>query len=268
LINVNGRNIYLECHGEGSPTVILQSGFGNAGDIWAATEAKPPPVMPGTATFTRVCAYDRPGSTRVLDDKGVPGDEPLPARSNPAPMPRTGSDVVTELHDLLAAASVPGPYVLTGHSLGGLFNLLYARTYPEQVSGLVMVDNTPPPLKRLMTSRQWQELVVDPVRRPVSPIEGYVLEAYDLDRLLQQIDDAAPPPRQTVVMLTAPEIQPGAPGEVVAVFEPLLPKARAEFAASIPGATSKSVPGTSHHIQNQRPDVVIDTIRAVSSADR
>ena len=92
--------------------------------------------------------------------------------------------------------------------------------------------------------------------------------AVALDRLLQQIDDAAPLPRQTVVMLTAPEIQPGAPGEVVAVFEPLLPKARAKFAASIPGATSKSVPGTSHHIQNQRPDVVIDTIRAVSSADR
>ena len=62
-----------------------------------------------------------------------------------------------------------------------------------------------------MTSRQWKELMVDPVRRPASPIEGYVVEAYDLDRLLQQIDDAAPLPRQTVVMLTAPEIQPGAP---------------------------------------------------------
>ena len=59
-------------------------------------------------------------------------------------MPRNPADVVTELHDLLAAADVPGPYVLVGHSLGGALDLLYARTYPDEVSVLVVVDSPLP----------------------------------------------------------------------------------------------------------------------------
>jgi len=57
-----GRTLYLECHGTGSPTVVLLSGFGNAADIWQVASSHPPPVAEGVAGFTRVCAYDRPGS--------------------------------------------------------------------------------------------------------------------------------------------------------------------------------------------------------------
>lgn len=268
LIDVGGRKLYLECRGSGSPTVILQSGFGNAADIWSYTEARPPPVLPGTATFARVCAYDRPGSIRTLDDAGHPAPTPLPSRSDPAPMPRTGADVVTELRDLLATAGVPGPYVLTGHSLGGVFNLLYARTYPDQVAGLVMVDATPPPLKKLLSPQLWKELVQDPLLAPESPIPDYVMEAYNLDLIIEQIDSAAPLPQAPVVLLAATEMQPGAPPALRKALAPLAPKAQAEFAASIPNARLTRVPKTSHYIQLQRPHVVIDTIRSVSAQSR
>jgi hypothetical protein len=63
LVDVGGgHRLYLECRGNGSPTVVLQSGFGNAADIWSLAEADPPAVQAGVATFTRVCSYDRPGS--------------------------------------------------------------------------------------------------------------------------------------------------------------------------------------------------------------
>ena len=59
-------------------------------------------------------------------------------------MPRTATALVTEWHDLLTTAGVPAPYLLVGHSIGGLFTVLYARTYPDEVAGMVLVDSTPP----------------------------------------------------------------------------------------------------------------------------
>ncbi len=70
LVDVGGHQVHLECHGSGSPTVILQSGYPNAGDIWTVAEAHPPPVAEGLAELTRVCSYDRPGSLRSTDDRG------------------------------------------------------------------------------------------------------------------------------------------------------------------------------------------------------
>ena len=174
LVDVGGRQVYLECHGSGSPTVILQSGYGNAGDIWTVAESHPPPVAEGLAASSRVCLYDRPGSVRVTDDRGQQVSEALPGRSQTVSMPRTGAEVVGELHDLLAKAGVPGPYVLVGHSLGGLFNLLYARTHPDQVVGLVMVDATPPALPELMTAPEWDTLW-EAALNPRSPIPGYAV---------------------------------------------------------------------------------------------
>jgi pimeloyl-ACP methyl ester carboxylesterase len=72
---------------------------------------------------TRVCAYDRPGTVAPLKD------DVRPSRSDPVPQPRTAPDAVADLHVLLRAAGIPGPYVLAGHSLGGLFVRLYASTY-------------------------------------------------------------------------------------------------------------------------------------------
>jgi len=110
-------------------------------------------VLPGVAQFTRVCTYDRPGTFATR------GDEDLISRSDAIAQPRHAPDAVEELHTLLQAAEVPGPYVLAGHSLGGFFARLYAATYPDEVVGLVLVDAYSELLEDEMPPDQWQALV-------------------------------------------------------------------------------------------------------------
>src|ERR1700724_2494246 len=123
----DGRKLYLECHGTGAPTVILESGYHDSSQPWSLSDAYPPAVLPGVAGFTRVCAYDRPGTLLYSDPPRISD------RSSPVRMPRTAEDVTSDLHALLKAARVPGPYLLVAHSMGGLFIRLYAQTYPEEV---------------------------------------------------------------------------------------------------------------------------------------
>jgi pimeloyl-ACP methyl ester carboxylesterase len=121
LIDVGGYRLHLSCTGTarlGSPTVILEAGYGNTSLVWSK-------VQPGVASFTRVCSYDRAGY----------------GWSDNGPLPRTAGHMVTELHTLLARAGVAGPSVLVGHSYGGLIMQLYASTYPQQVAGLVLVES-------------------------------------------------------------------------------------------------------------------------------
>ena len=125
--------MYLECRGRGAPTVVLESGGGDGADIWSF---RPPgfegtPVLPAVARYTRVCAYDRPGTTLATG---------RPSRSDPVTLPRSASRIVRDLRALLRAADVHGPYVLVGHSMGGLMSRLYAGTYPRQVAGFVSID--------------------------------------------------------------------------------------------------------------------------------
>jgi pimeloyl-ACP methyl ester carboxylesterase len=151
LVDVDGRKVYVECKGTGSPTVILISGYRNDAEIWTAPPGpKITPVFTAVAGFTRVCTYDRPGT--ILDATHL-------SRSDPVPMPRTADQVVAELHALLTAAKVPGPYVLVAHSLGGLFARLYASTDPSDVAGLVLVDSWPEAMPKLLDPEQWAAYV-------------------------------------------------------------------------------------------------------------
>ena len=128
-----GRRLYLECHGRASPTVVLEAGGGDTSDVWnlRSPGSQQTPVQTAVARYTRVCAYDRPGT---VSPSG------RPSRSDPVPLPRSVAQIVGDLHALLGAAHVPEPYVLVGHSLGGLLSRLYAGTYPAQVAGFVSVD--------------------------------------------------------------------------------------------------------------------------------
>jgi pimeloyl-ACP methyl ester carboxylesterase len=119
--DVGDRELYVECVGQGSPTFILETGEGM--DIAPMNGLRDALGERGTA-----CAYDRA-------NKG---------RSGPAPTPRTGLDVVGDLHALLDAAAIPGPYVLVGHSAGGIFVQLYAKTYPDEVAGVLAMNPVPP----------------------------------------------------------------------------------------------------------------------------
>src|SRR5262245_3211505 len=115
LVNVGGYRLHLYCAGEGSPTVVLEAVSGGLAIDWAW-------VQPEGARTTRVCTYDRAGR----------------GWSEPGPAPRDARQLARELHTLLRNAAVPGPYVLAGHSAGGLFAREYAAQYPDEVVGLVL----------------------------------------------------------------------------------------------------------------------------------
>src|SRR5688500_9896367 len=119
LVDIGGYRLHLWCTGKGSPAVVLASGAGAFSVDWGL-------VQPEVARFARVCSYDRAGS----------------AWSDPGPIPRTMKQEVYELRALLRKARVKAPYVLVGHSYGGLLARLYARQYRREVVGLVLVDST------------------------------------------------------------------------------------------------------------------------------
>ena len=117
MVDVGGYRLHINCTGEGSPTVLIESGWGDSSAAWGW-------VQPEVAKTTRVCTYDRAGM----------------GWSEASPQPRTAREFAKELHTLLEKANEPGPYVLVGHSLGGYTVLVYAHDYPEDVAGLVLVD--------------------------------------------------------------------------------------------------------------------------------
>ncbi|HEU4349303.1 MAG TPA: alpha/beta hydrolase [Actinoplanes sp.] len=121
LYDVGGHRLHLDCHGHGSPTVVLSNGLGEVSASWARITA---PV----AATTRVCAYDRAGQ----------------GWSDEAASPQDGVQSAEDLHTLLAEAGEHGPYVLVGHSTGGTYAMTYAARYPEQVAGLVLLDSSSP----------------------------------------------------------------------------------------------------------------------------
>jgi pimeloyl-ACP methyl ester carboxylesterase len=180
----DGRKMFLECGGSGSPTVILESGYRNDADIWSA-ELEPgmSTVFPQVARFTRVCTYDGPGTFLDADHLG---------RSTAVPMPRAARDLVSDLHALLQTARVPGPYVFAAHSFGGIFARLYASTYPREVAGMVLVDALSEKLKTGLTPEQWKLYVNFGFTKPTPGLEKYKdIETLDVNASLDQMERAA-----------------------------------------------------------------------------
>jgi len=120
LVDIDhGRRLNLYCIGSGSPTIVFDAGLANWSQIWGL-------VQPVVAARTRACAYDRAGL----------------GFSDPATRPGTSANIVDDLHRLLRAASIAPPYVLVGHSYGGMNVRLYADLYRDDVAGLVLVDSS------------------------------------------------------------------------------------------------------------------------------
>lgn len=121
LVDVGGYRLHIHCSGpEGAsgPTVVMDAGIGECSLGWGL-------VQPEIAKFARVCTYDRAGL----------------GWSDPAPTPRTSRQIVSDLHALLTNAGIGPPYVMVGHSFGGLNVRLYASQFPEEVAGMVLVDS-------------------------------------------------------------------------------------------------------------------------------
>lgn len=121
LVEVDGRLMHIHCLGSGSPTVVIDAGNSSFSLEWM-------PLQVQMSQDLRVCTYDRAGY----------------GWSEPGPEPRDGARAAAELHALLQAAGESGPYLLVGHSLGGVHVRMYAAQHPQDVTGLVLVDTAYP----------------------------------------------------------------------------------------------------------------------------
>lgn len=275
LVDIGGgRRLWLECRGHGSPTVILEAGSGDNAEVWDTIALGPDSgeiaVLPGVAAFTRVCAYDRPGTLIDADHQ---------SRSDPVPMPRTAADAVVDLHALIATAGIPGPYVLVGHSLGGIIVRLYAATYPDEIAGLVLVDASHEEqyvrFQAVLTAEQWAALQeqaqpgadVDPAR-----------ERIDFEASFAELREATHPlPPLPLVVLThgvtspmvSPEAQALLPVDVPwDALEAVLQELQDELAALTPDARHVIASRSGHYIQIEQPELVIEAIRQVVAGVR
>ena len=245
-----GRRLYLSCVGTGSPTVVLDAADGESAATWFGVESAVAPI-------TQVCSYDRPG-TQV-------------SASDPAPAPRTGADAVADLHALLAAAGVPGPYVLAGHSDGGLYARLYAHTYPDDVAGLVLVD----PAHEDVLARL--EALVGP--ELWAQFEGAIAQGPNPERMdfeastaeVRAARAAAPlRPMPLIVVSAGQPTDPAAfpPGWPVEADEQLDRDLNDDLAGQVPSGRHVVAEQSGHYVHQTEPEVVVEAIRQVVEAVR
>ena len=121
MVDVGGYSLHINCVGQGSPTVLLDAGLGEMSADWVLVQRE-------VSDTTRVCAYDRAGM----------------GWSEMGPEPRDAKRISSELHALLKGANIEGPYVLVGHSFGGMYMQTQATRYPDEVAGVALVDSSQP----------------------------------------------------------------------------------------------------------------------------
>jgi len=122
MVDVGGYRLHINCIGTGSPTVVIDAGWGDSSAAWSSW------VQPAAASTGRVCTYDRAGM----------------GYSEAGPLPRTAERYAEELHALLTNAGESGPYVLVGHSMGGFTVRVFAHEYPADVAGVVLIESMGP----------------------------------------------------------------------------------------------------------------------------
>lgn len=239
-VDIGGRFVYLNCTGEGSPTVVLEGGISSD---WNQ-------VQPAVSQQTRVCSYDRPDSPQSHSD---PTSE------------RTAQQVVDDLHAALAAAGEEGPFVLVGHSMGGLYVQLFAYQHPEDIAGLVLVDPTPEDfsaeLGNLLRS------LGTPIPENTGPMTAEQVS-------FQQMNDAresGPMPQVPLVLLShgvLPPAEERPAGWPLAEEEALFRQLHQEILGLVPGSRHIVAEKSLHDIHMEEPELVIAAISDVVSAAR
>ncbi|MCW2690215.1 MAG: Alpha/beta hydrolase [Mycobacterium sp.] len=257
--------MYLECSGTGSPTVVLVSGAGVASDNWSYAghpeDAANPPerteaaVYPQTARLTRVCAYDRPGTQR-MDDAA--------SRSTAVSQPTTAQGDVADLHALLTIAGVAGPYVLVGNSWGGFIATTYPRMYPDDVSGLVLVDPGSRFLQTALPPAAWEKWMRD-IATNARKVAGR--ETPDYPSSIAALDTMPPMPAMPVTVLSADKPFDYLGTGDANTYWPQRLNAAARLSTDL-DAKHITQTNSDHFIENENPGLVVKQICSVLSPAR
>ena len=248
-VDATGRRLALTRRGTGAPTVVLETGLGAESDEWEA-------IQQDVAKFTATCRYDRA-------NRGA---------SDPAPKPRSARDFVGDLHTLLETAAVSRPYVLVGHSLGGVIVRLYAHQYPHDVAGLVLVDpmhedqferigpRIPPPFPgEPDTLTQFRRFWTGEWRDPTKNPEGVDFQASR--EQAQAIDSLGDLPM--LVLTAGSEFLRGAPpgNPAAARMQERWLEMQRELMRQSSNAQQVMVETSGHFIQREQPETVVTAIR-------
>ena len=237
----NGRSLYMECRGTGSPTVVFEVGMEEPiSDVSY--------VQDTLARQYMTCSYDRANN----------------GESGEAPTPRTAGDVVNDLHQLLETAEVPGPYVLAGSSYGGFFVQLYGRRYSDEVAGVVAMNPEPP---------------ADQVVKRIHPLPGFTKEVREEDQAYfsgenpEGIDwfasseelEKAPPPLPVPFEMLLSEKEPGCEGDPLCLkSDDVYVEIEREVAQQWPQSSVRKV-DAGHVIFLDKPEVAVDAVKRVAS---
>jgi len=233
MVDVGGYELDYQCLGDRAdgPTVILEAGYDSAGtSTWFD-------LQPDVAEFARVCTYDR---------AGVGTSDPRPTSMEPV----TGEQIADELHALLQDIDEPGPFVLVGHSFGGLLVRTFGANYPDEVAGMVLIDASSEPeipIYRRLHAGAW--------------IDGGT--KVDIDEVSHEVRHVrlggAP-----LVVLTAEVLE----DEWLSQVPDLAARAQARLATMSTNAIEVLAPDTGHFIQDEQPSLVLEAIRQVEASAR
>ena len=280
LYDVDGRRSHLHCSGDGVPTVILEAGLYPGGSLsWSN-------IYPDLAEGSRVCSYDRAG---IMWSQSR--DEP-----------RDAFNIANELHALLGAASESPPYVLVGHSLGGVLVRVFDHRFPGEVVGFVFVDSSHPEQNQRLSPEPAEAGLPSPLlikalsaigvlrlmygsSRPEAlpehaaaafaalfpqSINGAMREIAALDAILDQSAETGPLGDRPIVVLTAGR-NPDYPDQLppgVDRWQKVERELQAELAALSTNSDHRVVPNASHDIHWDEPSAVVVGVHDVVDAVR
>ena len=245
MVDVGGYRIFTSQAGSAGPMVVFEAGLGEDTSTWAK-------VQPAIAQFARTFMYDRAGL----------------GKSEASPNTKSVEQMVKELQSVLQSAQVQPPYILVGHSLGGAVVELYAHTYPQEVSGLVLVD---PEDGRLLDQLQvrlpaaeWQarEKMLGQMMSGASPAQRAEIDASKSSG--KALEAVSTMPDVPVILLSGTLKDPSFPGNPLE--QDLKLQLQKEFLKQVPHGELVLVPNSRHYIQEDSPQLVIDAVRKVSQS--
>jgi pimeloyl-ACP methyl ester carboxylesterase len=270
-LDIGSYKLHIYCTGQGSPAVILDSGLGDGYTVWHK-------VQPLISAFTRVCSYDRAGY----------------GYSDSSPQPRSSKVFAEELHVLLQRATIAPPYILVGHSMGGLDVRLYAKGYPADVAGMVLVDSSHPEQQKRFPQalndldKTWlreQEFLTAIMPFGIPRLLGFcgsdvevradkcnfhseretLAELKSFPESARQAAGAGPLGDLPLAVLSSdPErAEPDLPEDLVQPMNTAWQQMQEELAHLSSRGTHVVAKGSGHYIQLDRPGVVIDAVRHV-----